>query len=76
MVTKMTSFVDHLNANIASLKGNRGPVPKYTLLTEGMAGNIEVVFDKSYYEGIACSLKSIGYKYAHVAHVYGSTNMY
>ena len=76
MVTKMTSFVDHLNANIASLEGNRGPVSKYTLPTEGMAGKLELVFDKSYYEGIACSLDSIGYKYAHVAHVDGLTNVY
>ena len=76
MVTKMISFVDHQNANIASMEGNRDLVFKYTLPTEGMAGKLELVFDKSYYEGIACSLDSIRYKYARVAHVYGLTNVY
>ncbi|CAI5739070.1 unnamed protein product [Hyaloperonospora brassicae] len=67
MVTKMTSFVDHLNANIASLEGTRGPVFKHTLPTEGMAGKLEFVFDTSYYEGIACLLDSVGYTALHSA---------
>ncbi|KUF97901.1 Avr3b-L2 [Phytophthora nicotianae] len=61
MIAKMTAFVDDLNANITSLEGNRGPVSKYTLPDENRKGKLELVFDKSYYEGIACSLDSTGY---------------
>uniref|UniRef100_M4B2Z7 Uncharacterized protein n=1 Tax=Hyaloperonospora arabidopsidis (strain Emoy2) TaxID=559515 RepID=M4B2Z7_HYAAE len=75
MIVKMTAFADNLNANIASLEGKRGPVSKYTLPTEHVAGKLELVFDKSYYEGIACSLDSIGYKYACVARCHGLTNV-
>ncbi|KUF78257.1 Acetylornithine deacetylase [Phytophthora nicotianae] len=53
MIAKMTAFVDDLNANITSLEGNRGPVSKYTLPDENRKGKLELVFDKSYYEGIA-----------------------
>lgn len=66
MIAKMTAFVDGLNANITSLEGHRGPVSKYTLPAENLKGKLELVFDKSYYEGIACSLDSVGYKYVSV----------
>jgi acetylornithine deacetylase len=66
MIAKMTAFVDGLNADITSLEGNRGPVSKYSLPAENLKGKLELVFDKSFYEGIACSLDSIGYKYVFV----------
>ncbi|RLN74239.1 hypothetical protein BBJ28_00000589 [Nothophytophthora sp. Chile5] len=62
MITKMSAFVEGLNTNITSLEGHRGPVSKYTLPAENWNGKLELVFDKHYYEGIACSLDSVGYK--------------
>ncbi|CAH0479315.1 unnamed protein product [Peronospora belbahrii] len=67
MIAKMTAFVNDLNANITSLEGKRGPVSKYTLPAEQLNGKVELVFDKNYYEGIACSLDSTGYKALHSA---------
>ncbi|RLN45798.1 hypothetical protein BBJ29_008203, partial [Phytophthora kernoviae] len=67
MISKMTVFVDKLNADITSLEGKRGPVSKYTLPDEGRDGKLELVFDKNFYEGIACSLDSAGYKALHSA---------
>ncbi|KAL7998734.1 putative peptidase M20, bacterial exopeptidase dimerization domain-containing protein [Plasmopara halstedii] len=67
MVSKMTAFVEDLNTNISSLEGKRGPVSMYTLESERCKGIVELVFDKNYYEGIACSLDSIGYKALHAA---------
>ncbi|KAI9915102.1 hypothetical protein PsorP6_007049 [Peronosclerospora sorghi] len=62
MVAKMTAFVEDLNAQLTSLEGTRGPVSKYVLPAENRQGKLELVFDPSYYEGIACSLDSSGYK--------------
>ncbi|TDH71732.1 hypothetical protein CCR75_007270 [Bremia lactucae] len=67
MIATMTAFVDNLNANVTSLEGHRGPVSKYALPDENCKGKIELIFDKNYYEGIACSLDSIGYKALHAA---------
>ncbi|TDH71275.1 hypothetical protein CCR75_006604 [Bremia lactucae] len=50
------AFVDNFNANVTSLEGNRGPVSKYALPDEKCKGKIELILDKNYYEGIACSL--------------------
>lgn len=61
MIATMTAFVEKLNGEIASLEGARGPVSKYALPDEDGQGTIALVFDKTYYEGIACSLDSIGY---------------
>jgi acetylornithine deacetylase len=55
--------VDDLNKNISSLEGKRGPSSKYTLPAEGREGKLEITFDPLFFEGIACSLDSVGYKY-------------
>ncbi|DAZ97128.1 TPA: hypothetical protein N0F65_010451, partial [Lagenidium giganteum] len=59
---KLKSYVDDLNANITSLEGGRGPSSKYTLPDEHLKGKLELTFETSYMEGIACSLESIGFK--------------
>ncbi|TMW55677.1 hypothetical protein Poli38472_010559 [Pythium oligandrum] len=59
---KVHSYVDELNADIASLEGKRGPSSKYTLPNENLKGKLEIKFDEGYFEGIACSLDSVGYK--------------
>jgi acetylornithine deacetylase len=55
--------VDDLNADITSIEGKRGPSSKYTLPAEKLQGKVEITFDRHFYEGIACSLDSTGYKY-------------
>lgn len=64
LIAKINTYVDDLNKNIASLEGKRGPSSKYTLPAEGREGKLEITFDPLYFEGIACSLDSVGYKYA------------
>lgn len=64
LIAKVTSYVDDLNANITSLEGpHRGPSSKYTLPLENWNGKLELTFEPTYFEGIACSLDSLGYKY-------------
>ncbi|KAG7395575.1 hypothetical protein PHYBOEH_003627 [Phytophthora boehmeriae] len=67
LIAKVQSYVADLNANITSLEGKRGPVSKYTLPDENWNGKLELTFDKEYFEGIACSLDSVGYKSMHAA---------
>ncbi|KAL3660514.1 hypothetical protein V7S43_014658 [Phytophthora oleae] len=67
LIAKMNSYVDDLNADITSLEGKRGPVSKYTLPDEDRKGKLELTFEKQYFEGIACSLDSVGYKSLHAA---------
>ena len=63
MIAKVQSYVADLNANITSLEGKHGPVSKYNLPKENWTGKLEITFEKQYFEGIACSLDSVGYKY-------------
>uniref|UniRef100_K3XD22 Peptidase M20 dimerisation domain-containing protein n=1 Tax=Globisporangium ultimum (strain ATCC 200006 / CBS 805.95 / DAOM BR144) TaxID=431595 RepID=K3XD22_GLOUD len=62
MISKVQSYVDDLNKDLTVLEGLRGPSSKYTLPAENLTGKLEFTFDESYYEGIACSLDSLGYK--------------
>lgn len=59
----MTSYVDDLNKDLTVLEGKRGPSSKYTLPDENLTGKLEFKFDDAYFEGIACSLESVGFKY-------------
>lgn len=69
LISKVTSYVDDLNANITSLEGpHRGPSSNYTLPLENRNGKLELTFEPTYFEGIACSLDSLGYKYELVFH--------
>ncbi|RLN74243.1 hypothetical protein BBJ28_00000587 [Nothophytophthora sp. Chile5] len=61
LIAKVKSYVADLNANITSLEGKRGPVSKYSLPAEDWNGKLELTFDSQYFEGIACSLESVGY---------------
>ncbi|KAE8905387.1 Acetylornithine deacetylase [Phytophthora fragariae] len=67
LIAKMHSYVADLNANITSLEGKRGPVSKYSLPAENWNGKLELTFEEQYFEGIACSLDSVGYKSLHAA---------
>ncbi|KAG1701775.1 hypothetical protein DVH05_010269 [Phytophthora capsici] len=67
LIAKMNAYVDDLNADITSLEGKHGPVSKYTLPDENRKGKLELTFEKQYFEGIACSLDSVGYKSLHAA---------
>lgn len=58
----MTSYVDELNKDLTVLEGKRGPSSKYTLPSEHLTGKLEFKFDEHYFEGIACSLDSVGFK--------------
>jgi acetylornithine deacetylase len=62
LIAKVTAFADSLNADVTVLEGKRGPSSKYTLPQENWPGQIEFKFDSEYFEGIACSLDSVGYK--------------
>ncbi|KAF1323930.1 Acetylornithine deacetylase, partial [Globisporangium splendens] len=62
LISKVQSYVDDLNKDLTVLEGLRGPSSKYTLPAENLTGKLEFSFDKHYFEGIACSLESVGFK--------------
>ncbi|KAJ0402850.1 hypothetical protein ATCC90586_004537 [Pythium insidiosum] len=59
---KVLSYVAEMNAEITALEGKRGPSSKYTLPNENLLGKIEFTWEDAYFEGIACSLDSLGFK--------------
>jgi acetylornithine deacetylase len=63
MIVKVKSYVDELNADLSVLEGGRGPNSKYILPDGHGAGHLDIEFEDSYFEGIACSLESLSYKY-------------
>jgi acetylornithine deacetylase len=62
LISKVQAYVDDLNKDLTVLEGLRGPSSKYTLPSEDLTGKLEFTFDKHYFEGIACSLESVGFK--------------
>jgi len=62
LISKVQAYVDDLNKDLTVLEGLRGPSSKYTLPAENLTGKLEFTFDKHYFEGIACSLESVGFK--------------
>jgi acetylornithine deacetylase len=62
LIEKVTSYVTDLNKDLTVLEGKRGPSSKYTLPNENLTGKLEFTFDEHYFEGIACSLESVGFK--------------
>lgn len=62
LIEKVTSYVTELNKDLTVLEGKRGPSSKYTLPNENLTGKLEFTFDEHYFEGIACSLESVGFK--------------
>ncbi|KAL2643014.1 hypothetical protein R1flu_010601 [Riccia fluitans] len=58
---KIRGYVQHINDHIEEL-GTRGPVSKYVLPEEGLRGKLKIEFDEIKTSGIACNIKSTGYK--------------
>ncbi|KAL3683019.1 hypothetical protein R1sor_001041 [Riccia sorocarpa] len=58
---KIRGYVQHINDHIEELD-TRGPVSKYVLPDEQLRGKLKIEFDEIKTSGVACDLKSTGYK--------------
>lgn len=77
-VEKMTEYVKQLNEDLSILP-TRGPCSKYTITgEETFTGKLEFKLNQETFEGIACDIKSTGFKHLHNAtiEVIGASNPY
>ncbi|KAG2660750.1 hypothetical protein PVAP13_1KG441200 [Panicum virgatum] len=62
VVEKLKEYVEDINERLETTLDTRGPVSKYVLPDENLRGRLEISFDGDVMNGVACNLKSRGFK--------------